>query len=154
MNHPSIPRRELKETPMWQQRPIPGRKNRLARVSLISAFLLGLMPMMMAQQPGQKTYASPEEASQALYAAAQSGDKAALLEVFGPEGSQIISSGDEVQDQNTRDQFVGRYQEMHRVAYEPDGTATLYVGAENWPLPIPLVHKGGAWYFDAVTGKK
>jgi Protein of unknown function (DUF2950) len=154
MTDPSISRREMKETPMWQQSPVSGRKNRLVKASLTSFLLLGLLRMTMAQQPAQKTFASPEEASQALFAAAQGGDKAALLEIFGPEGSQIISSGDEVQDQKTRDQFVSRYQEMHRVANEPDGTATLYIGAENWPVPVPLVHKGGAWYFDTVTGKK
>jgi hypothetical protein len=43
---------------------------------------------------------------------------------------------------------------MHRIANEPDGTMTLYVGAENWPLPIPLVNKNGAWYFDTDSGRQ
>ncbi len=37
---------------------------------------------------------------------------------------------------------------------EPDGTTTLYIGAENWPTPIPLVRKGNSWYFDTMAGKK
>ena len=43
---------------------------------------------------------------------------------------------------------------MHRLVKEPDGTTTLYIGAENWPTPIPLVNKGNSWYFDTEAGKK
>jgi hypothetical protein len=43
---------------------------------------------------------------------------------------------------------------MHRLVKEPDGTTTLYIGAENWPTPIPLVNKDKSWYFDTETGKK
>ena len=45
-----------------------------------------------------------------------------------------------------------KYQEMHRLVREPDGSTVLYIGAENWPFPIPLVSKNGAWYFDSKTG--
>src|SRR5882724_3611418 len=41
---------------------------------------------------------------------------------------------------------------MHRLVREPDGTTVLYIGAENWPFPIPLVSKNGAWYFDSDAG--
>jgi hypothetical protein len=30
----------------------------------------------------------------------------------------------------------------------------LYIGAHNWPWPIPLVNKGNSWYFDTEAGKK
>jgi hypothetical protein len=43
---------------------------------------------------------------------------------------------------------------MHRLVKEPDGTITLYIGAKNWPTPIPLVTKGNSWYFDTEAGKK
>src|SRR5271165_6173782 len=43
---------------------------------------------------------------------------------------------------------------MHRLVMEPDGTTTVYVGSENWPTPIPIVHKGGQWYFDSAAGKQ
>lgn len=50
--------------------------------------------------------------------------------------------------------FIRRYDQMHRVVIEPDQTATLYIGAENWPLPIPIVKNiGGTWYFDTESGK-
>jgi hypothetical protein len=49
--------------------------------------------------------------------------------------------------------FVVKYQEMHRVAREPDGSMMLYIGAENWPFPVPLVRKNGVWRFNAETGQ-
>jgi hypothetical protein len=78
----------------------------------------------------------------------------ALLKIFGPDGKEIISSGDPVKDKNSRDQFVRKYQEMNRLVEEPDGTVRLYIGAENWPLPIPLVNRNDAWYFDTGAGKE
>jgi hypothetical protein len=105
-----------------------------------------------AQQQGQKTFASAEEASSALVAATEANDEKAMLAIFGPDGKQVVSSGDEVEDQANRNNFVKKYHEMHRLVNEPDGTTTLYIGAENWPTPIPLVHKGNTWYFDTEAG--
>jgi hypothetical protein len=107
----------------------------------------------MAQQQGQKTFSSPQEATTAFVAAAQNSDEKAMLEILGPDGKQIVSSGDETEDAQSRANFVRRYQEMHRLVKEPDGF-TLYVGAENWPLPIPLVNRDRSWYFDTAAGKK
>jgi hypothetical protein len=126
----------------------------LVNLCLVSGVALVLCGSLGAQQSGQKTFGSAENASQALFVAIQAGDETALLGIFGPEGHTIISSGDSVQDKNTREQFVTRYQEMHRLAQEPDGTTTLYMGAENWPVPVPLVNKGGVWFFDTETGAK
>jgi Protein of unknown function (DUF2950) len=108
----------------------------------------------MAQQPGQKVFSSPEEATKALVMAMQSNDEKATLELLGSDGKQIVSSGDETEDARTRANFVHAYREMHRLVNEPDGTTILYIGAKNWPTPIPLVHKGQAWYFDTDAGKK
>ncbi len=107
-----------------------------------------------AQQAGQKTFSSAEAASKALFTAVQSNDEKAMLEVLGPDGKQIVSSGDEAEDAESRANFVKKYEEMHRLANEPDGTTALIIGAMNWPTPIPLVHKGGSWYFDTEAGKK
>jgi hypothetical protein len=111
-------------------------------------------PSLLAQQPGQKTFSSPEDASSTLVSAAQSNDEKAMLNILGPDGKQMVSSGDETEDVNSRLNFVQRYQEMHRLVREPDGTTTLYIGAENWPTPIPLVNNGNSWYFDTESGKK
>lgn len=105
----------------------------------------------MAQQPGQKTFSSPQDASTALAAAAQTNDERAMLEILGPDGKQVISSGDETEDAQSRASFVRRYQEMHRLVRESNGF-TLYVGAENWPVPMPLVNIDHSWYFDTAAG--
>jgi hypothetical protein len=108
----------------------------------------------LAQQTGQKTFSSPEDAGIALLTATQRNDEKAMLDILGPDGKQIISSGDETEDARSRANFVQKYQQMHRLVKEPDGTTTLYIGAENWPTPIPLVNKGNLWYFETEAGKK
>jgi len=107
-----------------------------------------------AQQQGPKTFSSPEDASNAFVTAAQNNDEKAMLEILGPDGKQIVYSGDETEDAHSRANFVQRYQEMHRLVKEPDGTVVLHIGAKNWPTPIPLVNKGNSWYFDTDAGKK
>jgi len=124
----------------------------LAGIAVI--VLMGcLVSPAAAQQAGQKTFSSAEEAGEALVAAARSNDEKAMLSILGADGKQIVSSGDEAEDAETRANFVEKYQEMHRLVKEPDGTTVLYIGAKNWPTPIPLVSKAGAWYFDTEAGK-
>lgn len=101
-----------------------------------------------------QTFPTAMDASKALVAALQSDDQSALLKVLGPDAKEIISSGDETEDKNSRTEFVQKYEQMHRLVKEPDGTTTLYIGAENWPSPIPLMHTPGGWYFDTAAGKK
>ena len=127
----------------------------LPKLAAVAMILTVCFPVLsMAQQPGQKTFSSPEDASKALVMAAQSNDEKAMLEILGPDGKQIVSSGDDTEDTNSRANFARKYQEMHRLVKEPDGTTTLYIGAENWPTPIPLVNAGHSWYFDTEAGKK
>ena len=127
---------------------------RFASLALFALWSLGFTRTLLAQPPGHKTFSSPAEATRALFLAAQAGDEKALLEIFGPDGKELISSGDVVEDKDRRDQFVRKYREMNRLVQEPDGTMKLYIGAENWPMPIPLVNRDGAWYFNTGAGKE
>jgi hypothetical protein len=121
---------------------------------ILFALLLGIhLVPAFAQQPGQQTFASTEEAGNAFYAATHSDNDRALIKILGPEGEDVVSSGDPVEDMNARTSFVAKYQRMHRFVTEPNGTVTLIVGAENWPFPIPLVNNHGSWYFDTDAGK-
>jgi Protein of unknown function (DUF2950) len=130
-------------------------KVNLAKFAVVAILLTLCFPSgSMAQQPGQKTFSSAEDASNALITAAQSNDGKAMLDILGPDGKHIVSSGDDAEDAQSRANFVQKYQEMHRLVKEPDGTTTLYIGAENWPTPIPLVNKGNTWYFDTEAGKQ
>jgi hypothetical protein len=101
----------------------------------------------------QKVFSSPAQAGGALFTAAQHNDEQAMLDILGPDGRKIVSSGDATEDADNRANFVRRYQEMHRLMKEPDGTTTLYVGARNWPVPIPLVGSGTAWHFDTAAAE-
>lgn len=123
-------------------------------VSILISFLLGSsFAPAFAQQPGQRTFPSAEDAGQAFFSATQAQNETALLNILGPDGKDLIGSGDPDEDLNARVGFVAKYQEMHRFAAEPDGTVALIIGAENWPFPIPLANNHGSWYFDTAAGK-
>ena len=131
---------------------------RWARLPGLAAAVILLMACLstrsFAQQEGQKTFSSPEDAASALVSALQSNDEKALLDIFGPAGKEIISSGDGVEDKENRASFVEKYKQMHRLVRELDHTTILYIGAMNWPAPIPIVNKGNVWYFDTDAGIK
>jgi hypothetical protein len=119
--------------------------------------LLGLLLLVpaVAQQGNEKTFGSPGDAVLALYNAVKSNDQQAISAIFGSNAGPILHTGDEVADKNMASDFVRRYDEMHRVVMEPDQTVRLYVGADNWPMPIPIVkNSSGAWYFDTEVGAK
>jgi DUF2950 family protein len=123
-------------------------------VSAVFALSLGCASApVFAQEPGQQTFASAEAASHALFDAMQAQDAQAPLRILGPASKEVISSGDPVEDSDTRSGFVVKYQEMHRLVTEPNGAVSLVMGAENWPFPIPLVNNHGTWFFDTATGK-
>jgi hypothetical protein len=107
------------------------------------------------EQPKAKAFAKPEDAASAIYAAAKRNDEAELIVILGPDAKEIIEwSDDPTERQVHRAMFAQKYEQMHRLVKEPDNTVALYVGAENWPLPIPLVEYRGAWYFDAELGRQ
>ena len=109
----------------------------------------------MGQQGNEKTFASPGDAILAIYNAVKSNDTQTITAIFGSNASPILHSGDDVADRNRAVNFIAKYEQMHRIVQEPDQTVTLYIGAENWPMPIPLVkNSAGAWYFDTETGKQ
>ena len=102
----------------------------------------------------QETFASPEAAGQALFDAAKSGDQTALMAIFGPDGKDLIFSGDAVKDKNTAQRFVSAYQEMNRWSKSESGEQILYIGADNFAFPIPLKQDSSSrWIFDTAAGK-
>ena len=115
---------------------------------LLTAALLGLSAPAFAQEQ----FGTPEEAVEALVAAARSGDGDAVLKVLGPDGKPIVSTGDPVADSNIRQDFVSAYDAKHAIEMEGDGTQTLIIGDDDWPFPIPLVSDAGRWQFDTKEG--
>jgi hypothetical protein len=130
--------------------------NSSVRFAATTVFALSLGCSLMpafGQQKGQRTFTSAEDAGREFFAAMQAQGDQTPLSILGPDGKDVLSSGDSVEDADARVGFVVKYQQMHRYVTEPDGTVTLVVGAENWPFPIPLVNRHGSWYFDTVAGK-
>lgn len=128
---------------------------RSGKWKFVALGLLLLSGSLCVAQANEKTFASPGDAVLALYNGVKANDTQSLDAIFGSNASKILSTGDAVADKNTAANFLRRYEQMHRVVQEPDGKVTLYVGAENWPMPIPIVKNGsGQWFFDTQEGLK
>src|SRR5580704_2231437 len=107
----------------------------------------------MAQPAAQPTFPSAAEATRTLFQAVQGNNAKTIANILGGP-TELASSGDPAQDKLDREMFAQKYQQMHRLGREADGSTTLYIGAENWPFPIPLVENKGAWRFDSDAGQK
>jgi hypothetical protein len=120
-------------------------------VSLATALLLCAAASAASAQQAFKT---ADEAASALVSAAKTGDRKAIVTVLGPDGNDIVSSGDKVADAATRQKFVAAYDAKHEIAMEGDNKAVIVIGQEDFPLPIPLVRKNGMWRFDTAAGRE
>jgi hypothetical protein len=101
----------------------------------------------------QVRYSTPDEAVAALIGAVKAGDPRGLTQVLGPDGEDIVYSGDRVADAANRKRVVEAYDAKHQVTMEGADKAVLIIGQEDWPFPIPLVRKDGAWRFDTAAGR-
>jgi len=115
---------------------------------------LGASGSVFAQEAGQKTFSTPSAAADALAVAAKKNDAQEMLAILGASSQDLSSSGDKVADKESRDRFATKYHEMHRFAAIGEGRMILYIGAENWPTPIPLQKNGSQWYFDTASAKQ
>jgi hypothetical protein len=123
-----------------------------ASAALVVCALLGMgSRLCLAEASSQTAFASPDEASRALVSAVQQHDERSVTRILGG-GDGLISADDRAEERLERERFVRKYQEMHRWVRESDGTRVLYIGAENWPFPIPLVSRDGQWQFDSKAG--
>jgi hypothetical protein len=129
-----------------------------ARSAMVPFAILGIWATSgalpgLAQPSAQPKFQSTVEATKALFQAVQTNNEEAIAKILGGP-TELTSSPDAGQDKIEREMFVEKYQEMHRLGREADGSVTLYIGAENWPFPIPLVATNGAWRFDPEAGAK
>jgi hypothetical protein len=108
-----------------------------------------------APPPGAKAFPTAQAAASALIQAASNFDEPALTAIFGPEGKDLVSTEDPVKDKSYALAFGSLAQEGHTVVVSATNPsrATLQVGRERWPLPVPLVKIAGKWYFDVKTGR-
>lgn len=116
-----------------------------------------LMLVFISVQPAaaaQARFRSPDEAARALVDAARADDLKALLEILGPGSKRLISSGDSVADNASRDRFVAAYEQKHVLKPGPAGSMLLHVGTDDWPMPVPIIKKTRSWVFDIGKGEK
>lgn len=122
----------------------------MPRIAVAALLCFGLCALAQAAQ--QKTFATPEDAVVALVESTLSGNKEELLAILGPEGQKVLFSGDPVMDQRNRDVFLVAYGERAALMEVSPTSRVLYVGYEDWPMPIPLVKEGDTWRFDTAAG--
>ena len=122
--------------------------------ALLSLMIGTLLCSAASGATAQQVFKTPDEAASALVSAAKTGDPKSIVTVLGPDGEDIVSSGDEVADVATREKFVAAYDAKHQITMDGDNRAIMVIGGEDFPLPIPIVRKDGMWRFDTAVGRQ
>jgi hypothetical protein len=135
-------------------------RSTMFNVCALTGALFGAMLSIQAQQDSahtaQRGFATPQAAADALLDAADRYDVAAVVNILGPHSEELVSSKDPVQDRNRAREFTAKAREKQSVEIDPADPkrATLVVGNEQWPFPLPIVDRNGKWYFDAKAGRE
>ncbi len=105
---------------------------------------------------GLRTFATAQEAADALIDAAEKFDVTALEQIFGKDGRDIVLTGETVRDREIATAFAAQAREKKSVIVDPQNPnrALLSVGNEDWPFPVPIVRKSGKWSFDPAAGRR
>jgi hypothetical protein len=126
---------------------------RFFTIAFLVAFFCFSLAACTSSTTKQKEFTSPSDAVQAIVTALQTGNEKELLLILGPGGDEILSSGDEVDDLQGRQNFLKAYNEQNSIT--PDGDRFLLViGKNDWPFPIPITKKADRWIFDTASGKE
>lgn len=122
---------------------------------IVTSFMASVLVLAWTSAANaQQSFSSAEAAVDALVSAVRTGDRTRMLRVLGRDASDIVSSGDSVADAATRRQFIEAYDAKHQIAMEGDNNAIAVIGDQDFPFPIPLVRKDGAWQFDSAAGRE
>jgi hypothetical protein len=111
---------------------------------------------MAAPAAGTKSFDTPQQAADALVEAAQKFDEDTIIQIFGPDGDDVVFTGEFAQDRRLASDFVAKAHEKKSVSVDPKtgNRAFLLVGNEDWPFPVPIVKRGDKWFFDAEAGRQ
>jgi len=154
---------------MIKEKRMSSRRLKVARSLLLAALVVALSGALAiysqaqaksnevasSPQPGQRTFATPQQAADALIHAAEQFDVPALDEMFGPDGKDLVTTADAVQDKNRAALFVAKAHAKTSVTLDAKSRkrAVLSVGDDDWPFPVPIVEKAKKWYFDTKAGR-
>jgi hypothetical protein len=142
-----------------EEKPMKSQTLKVLPILMAAALLSALVVISDAAPPPapkpQQGFATPQDAAAAIIKAAESYNVAALLEIFGPGGEDLVVSKDPIADRNRAADFVERAHQKQSVIVDPKDAnhANLVVGDDEWPLPIPIVNRNGKWYFDTASGR-
>jgi hypothetical protein len=130
-----------------------SRPGALIALLVFAAWICAIGQTVSASAYGEG-FATTGAAAKTFADAMRSHDVAALSKILGPDSRRLIDSGDKVADRATGTRIAAAYDQMHRFVTGSEGRVFIYIGADNWPLPIPLVRRNGKWYFDTAFGKE
>jgi hypothetical protein len=111
------------------------------------------LALLTSASQAQQAYPTPEDAVAALAAAVKGGTTTGILKVLGNSAEDVVESGDEVADAETRQRFLSAYDARHSIKAEGNKKAVLILGADDFPFPIPLVNSKSGWEFDTDQGR-
>jgi hypothetical protein len=120
---------------------------------LIGAVLVALPSCRRGPAPA-RTFSSPEEAVKALASAVTTEKVDDVLQIFGPEGKDLIDTSDPASARRGRQVFTAALTERWKLVDRDGGGKTLVIGNEEWPFPVPLIQTAQGWHFDAAAGKE
>ena len=114
------------------------------------------LPVLSWAADPQTTFSTPQEAVKALTEACAHNDTATLLKLFGPDGKDIVESGDRKQDKEGRTDFANLVkEEVDYVADPMNPDKTIFtIGKDDYPFPVPLIRENGQWRFDSASGRQ
>jgi len=115
---------------------------------------LSVVTIAGAAPPAFRTFATPEEAVQALAAAVKAGNLAEVIAIFAPDGQELADASDPATGQRNRQVFTTAFAEGWHLVSQGGNRKTLVIGNEDWPFPVPLVKQGSRWRFDTAAGKE
>jgi len=104
----------------------------------------------------QEQFDTPQQALDKLVQAAETFDAPTLMQILGPDATDLVSSDDPVMDKQRAAEFVTKAKEKHAIEVDKKNSnrATLTVGNDDYPVPIPLVKQHGKWAFDTKAGRQ
>ena len=123
----------------------------LHRAGSVGLAAIVAVALLTSASQAQQAFPSPEDAAAALAAAVKTGTRSTILKVLGKDAVDIIESGDDVADAEMRQRFLSAYDAKHSIKAE-ENKATLILGADDFPFPIPLVNNRTGWEFDPAAG--
>lgn len=127
--------------------------NPLRRMASVGLGAIVAVALLTGASQAQQSFSSPEDAAAALASALKTGTRRTILKVLGKDAEDIIESGDDVADAEMRQRFLSAYDAKHSVKAEGNKKATLILGADDFPFPIPLVNNNTGWEFDPAAGR-